>query len=85
MKEVANGVVLAICFLLVSCLAYLTLKVGAAHFSKTLVDLPQALLHYITEDGAIYDCCCENHKSYILNEVCYICKNCIHVTYILNK
>jgi hypothetical protein len=47
-----SGALLATCFTLVSCLNYsLTLKMGAACFSKTLVDFQQTTQCCIPDKG----------------------------------
>jgi hypothetical protein len=51
--------------MLVSSMAYSSaLKKEATYSYKKLIDFHQIILHYIPEDRAFHNHCCENLKSY---------------------
>jgi hypothetical protein len=63
-----NATLLAVCFMLVSGLAYsLILKKEVTFFSEMSVDFPWTTWHYIPEHRTLHNHCCENLKSHIYN------------------
>jgi hypothetical protein len=54
---------LAVCFMLVLCLAYSSAVKMVICFSETLVDFHQTTQHYILQDRVLHSHCCENLKS----------------------
>jgi hypothetical protein len=63
-RLIASRALLAVCCVLVSCVAYsLTLKMEAIYFSEMVVDFHHITQHYIPEDRTLQSYCYENLKS----------------------
>jgi hypothetical protein len=54
----------AVCFSLISCLAYSTLNIEATCYSETSVDFQRTTRRYIPEERTLRNHSCENLKSY---------------------
>jgi hypothetical protein len=62
-KHTASRHLLAVCFMLVSCLAYSsTLKMEVTRFPETSVDFQRTTRPYILKDKTLYNHRCENLK-----------------------
>jgi hypothetical protein len=59
----STAALLAVWFMLVSCLAYASTLKMEAWFSRMLVGFHQNMWHYIPEDRTLYGHCCEDQKS----------------------